>query len=134
MNYSISDVAKKTGLSASAIRYYEDQKLLSLLPYRKNGRRIYDVAQVSELSLLNDLRHAGMTLADIKHFQNLRQRPAGSCVELSLMAADRAKALRAEILILRQAEARLTAFASSCDVSCGASSASSCGQIDQLRN
>lgn len=133
MDYSISEAAQKIGLRASAIRFYEDQNLLSTLPLRKNGRRVFSPAQVAELSLLHDLRHAGMTLKDIKRFQALRNRAHAPCAELSSMAAQRAKALRAEILNLRKAEARLSAFAASCAAFCGVDS-SSCGEIGRLRN
>lgn len=65
---SIGDVSRKTGLAASAIRYYEDQGLVR--PARlQNGRRIFDAATIQDLSIINDLRQSGMTLADLKQFQ-----------------------------------------------------------------
>ena len=127
--FSIATAAAKSGLSASAIRYYEDEGLLTAKPFRKAGRRLFDVAAVAELALLSDLRRAGMTVADIRHFQSLRGKSA-PCTELSAIAAERAKHLRAEIIALRQAEARLASFATSCSVNCGSDGAGSCSQLD----
>ena len=129
---SIAQAAAKTGLAASAIRYYEDEGLLSVKPMRKAGRRYFDAAALAELALLSDLRRAGMTLADIRHFQTLRGGKGGTCSELSTLAAQRAQMLRAEILALRKAEERLTTFVSRCDVSCGTGSAASCTQLGSI--
>ncbi|MDE2384402.1 MAG: MerR family transcriptional regulator [Alphaproteobacteria bacterium] len=128
---SIAEAAARTGLAASAIRYYEQQRLLSVPPLRKAGRRLFDAAAVSELALLADLRRAGMTLADIRAFQTLRAK-AGPCSELSALATQRAKQLRAEILALRKAEERLLGFAKSCSAACGDGPSSQCGQLLQM--
>ena len=129
---SIAQAAAKTGLATSAIRYYEDQGLLTVKPWRKAGRRYYDPSVLGELALLGDLRRAGMTLADIKEFQALRQK-AGPCSALSALAAERAKLLRSEILALRQAEARLVTFAKSCNLGCGDGRADGCSELDTIK-
>ncbi len=128
---NIGEASARSGLSASTIRYYEDEGLLTALPQRKAGRRLYDAATLAELSLLHDLRRAGMTLADIRHFQSLRGSSA-PCSELSALAAKRAKHLRAEILALRQAESRLNQFAQSCSVNCGTDGAAECSQLGTI--
>lgn len=130
--FSIAEAATKTGLSASAIRYYEDEGLLTAKPFRKAGRRLFDAAAVAELALVSDLRRAGMTLADIRHFQSLRGKSA-PCTELSAMAAGRALILRAEIMALRRAEERLAGFAKSCSVACGSGPASDCKAMDSIK-
>ena len=130
---SIAQAAAKIGLAASAIRYYEDEGLLTVKPLRKAGRRYFDGAAISELALLGDLRRAGMTLADIRHFQMLRGRTSGTCSELSTLAAQRAKMLRADIVALRKAEERLSAFAQGCSTSCGTGMASNCAELITIR-
>ena len=121
---SISDVAWITGLAASAIRYYEEQGLIS--PARlQNGRRIYDKANVQDLIIINDLRQSGMTLADLRQFQALRHRN-GLCKDLIEIARERAANLRKQIQALRLAEGRLNEFAQACSAACGEGSASTC--------
>ena len=128
----ISEAAARSGLTASTIRYYEDEGLLNTLPYRKAGRRFYDAAAVAELALLHDLRRAGMTVADLKQFQAARQNSSATCAELATLASERAKHLRTEILALRHAEARLMGFAQSCQTVCGTSPTASCSQFNRL--
>jgi DNA-binding transcriptional MerR regulator len=127
MSLTMMDAERLTGLAASAIRYYEDQGLF--LPDRKNGRRVFDKISLAQLSLLNDLRLAGMTLADIRDFQSQQRSASATCENLAKIAAGRAAELRQQIKAMRLAEERLRNFASGCTGACGSSSASSCNQI-----
>ena len=129
--YSIAQAASKVGLAASAIRYYEAQGLLNVVPDRKAGRRTFDADGIAELALLNDLRRAGMTLADIKRFQNLRRDTSAPCSELSALARERATLLRREINALRRAEERLNSFAQACGDTC-TSTAHACAIVSTI--
>jgi DNA-binding transcriptional MerR regulator len=130
--YSISEAAKITGLAASAIRYYEDEGLLAKATTRVNGRRVFDAKAIADLSLLNDLRLASMTLADIKDFQKKRRGVGSSCESLAHIAQTRAAQLRSQITTLRLAEERLRNFAMNCSGQCGNAEASQCNQIGIL--
>jgi DNA-binding transcriptional MerR regulator len=131
-NYTISEVAKMTGLAASAIRYYEDEGLLAEATGRLNGRRVFDAISIADLSFLTDLRLAGMTLADIKAFQAKRRSASGTCENLAAIAEDRAAKLRVQIRAMRLAEERLRQFAQNCIGQCGSTEASQCNQIGSL--
>lgn len=62
---SISEVGRQVGLSASAIRYYEQLKIL--LPARRvSGQRRYDTADVYRLAVLRRAQAAGFTLDEIR--------------------------------------------------------------------
>ena len=67
---TIGKVAKLTGFSASAIRYYERLGLLraSRLP---NGYRFYDEAAIKVLLFLRQAQTLGITLKEIKRAQAL---------------------------------------------------------------
>ena len=121
---SIGDVSRITGLSASAIRYYEDQGLVrpARLP---NGRRTFDAALLQDLVVINDLRQSGMTMADLRQF-HAKRRKDGLCSDLIVIARERAASLRRQINALRLAESRLNDFAAICDKNCGEGSASTC--------
>ena len=129
MDHSIADAARLTGLAASTIRYYEELGLMPAATRAQNGRRIFDPSAIAQLSLLNDLRLAGMTLADIKEFQNQRRKAGATCEGLVKIAEDRASSLRQQIKAMRLAEARLRNFALACNGACSSSSASGCDQI-----
>ena len=61
----IGEVARRTGLRASAIRYYEDCKLIAPSG-RVGGSRRYDDRAVERLALIAFAKEAGFTLAEIR--------------------------------------------------------------------
>jgi MerR family redox-sensitive transcriptional activator SoxR len=61
---SIGEVAARTGLKTSAVRYYERIGLLPP-PERASGRRRYDAKILDRLAIIGYARSAGFTLRDI---------------------------------------------------------------------
>ncbi len=61
---TIGEVAKRTGLRASAIRFYERAGLLPP-PVRASGQRRYDAAILDRLAVLERSKGCGFTLAEI---------------------------------------------------------------------
>jgi len=62
---SIGEVARRTGVAASALRYYEDAGLLPA-PRRVSGRRRYDADVLRRVEVLRCAQQAGFTLAEIR--------------------------------------------------------------------
>lgn len=62
---TIGEVAARSGVSASAIRFYERAGLLAA-PIRESGRRIYDEQALHQLAILRFARDTGFTLPEIK--------------------------------------------------------------------
>ena len=65
----IGDLAKRTGLNASAVRYYEKRGLLAA-PYRTGGQRRYFDDTVHRVLLIRFASDMGFTLGEIKLFLN----------------------------------------------------------------
>jgi MerR family redox-sensitive transcriptional activator SoxR len=63
----IGELAKRTGLNASAIRYYESQGLLPA-PHRTGGQRRYPEQAVHRVLLIRYAGDMGFTLSEIKLF------------------------------------------------------------------
>jgi len=63
---TISEVARKVGLKASAIRYYERIGLLPRAP-RISGQRRYDATALYRLAIIQRARQLGFTLSEIRH-------------------------------------------------------------------
>ncbi len=61
----IGEVAKRSGLAASAIRYYESEGLIRK-PARRSGQRVYDESVLDQLALIDLAKGAGFTMAEIK--------------------------------------------------------------------
>jgi MerR family transcriptional regulator, redox-sensitive transcriptional activator SoxR len=63
--YSIGQIAKQTGVPATALRYYEDAGILPP-PARSGGRRLYTEKAVRHIDVLRFAQQAGFTLEEIK--------------------------------------------------------------------
>jgi MerR family redox-sensitive transcriptional activator SoxR len=61
---TISEVAKRAGIRASAIRYYESIQLLPP-PRRSAGRRRYNPDVLRRISFIQVAQAAGLTIAEI---------------------------------------------------------------------
>jgi len=62
---TIGEVAKRTGLAASALRYYERERLIPTAD-RRGGRRVYGEAVLARLALSGVAQAAGCTVAEIR--------------------------------------------------------------------
>jgi MerR family redox-sensitive transcriptional activator SoxR len=62
---SIGEVARRTGVRPSALRYYEETGILPT-PARVSGKRRYDAGVVRRVDLLRFAQQAGFSLDEIK--------------------------------------------------------------------
>jgi DNA-binding transcriptional MerR regulator len=67
--FGITELVREFGVSARAIRFYEDKGLLS--PRRVNGARVYTRRDRARLALILRAKAIGSTLAEIKHYLDL---------------------------------------------------------------
>ncbi len=87
MGLSIGEVAKRSGLSVHALRFYEREGLFAN-PVRRlgNGRRIYHEEDLEWLAICTKLRSSGMSLATIRQYIELaRQGPGNEHERLELL-------------------------------------------------
>jgi MerR family transcriptional regulator, redox-sensitive transcriptional activator SoxR len=65
MKFEIGEVARRAGVRASAVRYYEKQGLIS--PERGNGgRRVFTSEAVERIALIRYAKGLGFSLMDIR--------------------------------------------------------------------
>jgi DNA-binding transcriptional MerR regulator len=99
--YSIGDLARLTGLTVKAIRFYSDTGIVPPTDRSPAGYRRYGAAAVARLELVRTLRDLGLDLATIRKVVD-RQ------VSLAEVAAAHAGALAVQIRTLRLRRAVLT--------------------------
>lgn len=68
---TIGEMAQKTGLTESTLRYYEKKGLLHVARDR-GGRRSYDETDVEWAGFICRLKETGMLLRDIRRYAELR--------------------------------------------------------------
>jgi DNA-binding transcriptional MerR regulator len=64
--YPIGDVARRTGLSVSAVRYYADAGVVAPTVSTPAGHRLYDVSAIARLELVRTLRELDASLEDVR--------------------------------------------------------------------
>jgi DNA-binding transcriptional MerR regulator len=65
---NIQQFAERTGISKSALRFYEQKQLLFPLERSANGYRIYAEDQITTVKLISSLRLADLSIKEIKAY------------------------------------------------------------------
>lgn len=60
------ELAKQTGISPAAIRYYEEHNILPVSRRRSNGYRLYTEDYIVKIQLIKDAKSLGYSLKEIK--------------------------------------------------------------------
>ncbi|XVQ84136.1 MerR family transcriptional regulator [Microbispora siamensis] len=102
--YSIGELARRTGLTVKAIRFYSDCGIVPPTGRSAAGYRLYDTDAVARLDLVRTLRDLGIDLPTIR---KVLDREA----TLAQVAAAHAEALATQIRVLRLRRAVATAVA-----------------------
>lgn len=68
MNYSISALSKKTGLSIHTLRFYEKEGILRHVERTASGRRVYSEDSLGCIIGILILKESGLSLPQIKEF------------------------------------------------------------------
>jgi DNA-binding transcriptional MerR regulator len=102
--YSIGELARRTGLTVKAIRFYSDHGIVLPTGRSPAGYRLYGIDALARLELVRTLRDLGVDLRTVRKVVNR---------ELSLceVAGVHAQALTVQIHTLRMRRAVLTAVA-----------------------
>ncbi|WP_329611717.1 MerR family transcriptional regulator [Kitasatospora herbaricolor] len=102
--HSIGDLARRTGLTVKAIRFYADCGIVPPTRRSPAGYRRYGAEAVARLELVRTLRDLGLDLPTIRRVVD-EERP------LAEVAAAQAEALAVQIRLLHRRHAVLTAVA-----------------------
>jgi DNA-binding transcriptional MerR regulator len=102
--YPIGELARRTGLTVKAIRFYSDRGIVPPTDRSPAGYRRYGIDAVARLDLVRTLRDLGLDLPTIRKLVDQE-------ISLPEVAAAHAEALVVQIRMLRLRRAVLTAVA-----------------------
>ena len=111
---NISDVAKKTGLTSKAIRFYEEKGVVTPPLRTENGYRTYNGHHLDELNLLRQARQVGFTLDECRELVALFNNPSRHSADVKTRTLQKADEIAAYIEELHAMRARLLALAEAC--------------------
>jgi len=94
--FSITDLAQEFDVTTRAIRFYEDQSLLS--PKRRGQTRIYDQRDRTRLKLILRGKRLGFSLAEVGEIINMYDSEPGERAQLDFFIAK----IRERCAMLRQ--------------------------------
>ncbi len=126
----IGELARRTGFSTKAIRYYELLRLLPEPDRTESGYRLYGQRDVERLEFIEKAKHLGFSLEDIRDILILDERQQRPCVHVLALLDQKLKqvddvlhdlkAFRKELAGLRKESAeqieRLPADAAICGI------------------
>lgn len=69
--FPIGEIARRTGMTARTIRYYEDIGLLASVRRVEGGRRVYTEDDIRRLKFVSRLKVLGLTLEEMKELEDL---------------------------------------------------------------
>ena len=81
----IGELAKLTGCSVQAIRYYEQEKLLPSTRRSEGNFRLYDDSSAEQLSFIKLCRGLDLSLSEIRQLLALKRSPGAQCDEVNAM-------------------------------------------------
>ncbi len=78
----IGDVAKQSGMTVEAVRFYERQGLLPRPPRTEAGYRVYTDTDLRRLQIIRQAKRLGFSLQEIARILRLRERGHCPCPEV----------------------------------------------------
>lgn len=127
MNWSIGQVARRTGLSADTLRYYEKIGLLPQPDRTSGGRRIYRERDLARLRFIRRAQAVGFRLDEIAKLVRFREDAAGSSTAVRELALEKHRAVCSQMETLRTMERELALLISICR-----GSSEACPILDRL--
>ena len=86
---SIGDAARRSGVKAPTIRYYEQIGLLPAPPRTEGGRRHFDAAELRRLAFIRHARELGFEIEAIRTLLALQDNPKQPCATADAIAKAR---------------------------------------------
>lgn len=111
----IGAVAKKTGVSIDAIRFYERNALLPRAARTEGGFRQYGEGDVDTLAFIRRVQNLGFKLTEIQSLLELRRNPQHPCAPVRKRLEDKLVTVRSKLADLRRLEHELKSALRSCD-------------------
>jgi len=111
---NISDVAKRTGLTSKAIRFYEEKGLVTPPLRSDNGYRSYTQKHLDELTLLRQARQVGFNLEECGELVDLFNDPGRHSADVKARTLQKVADIEKHITELQSMREQLLALADAC--------------------
>lgn len=111
---TIGQLAKKTGVKVSRLRYYERRGLLPAPPRTSARYRSYPPQEVGRVRFIMRAQALGFTLREIGQLLALRVAPGASCSQVKQRAEDKIRDIDLRIASLKEIREALCKLSAQC--------------------
>ena len=131
----IGVVARETGLTVDAIRFYERSGLLKRPPRSEGGFRLFRQKDLEDLRFVRKAQELGFSLDEVRELLFLQSESVGACGHVREMLESKLVSVREKIADLRTLETGLSEALRKCRReirNSGSPSEESCPVLDQI--
>lgn len=128
---TIGKVARSTGLSIDAVRFYEREGLLEKPARTTSGYRHYTPDAVARLRFIRQAKELGFALSEIRELLALRVATGKSCADVKARAETKIADVDRRIASLKRVRGALSKLASACS---GKGPVSQCPILEALEH
>jgi MerR family mercuric resistance operon transcriptional regulator len=112
---SIGILARRSGVQAETIRYYESEGLLPKPERSAGGYRLYGACDIERLSFIRQARELGFKVDSVRRLLSLADRRVDTCDEVRELATAHLGEVRTKLADLRRMERMLSDLVRSCE-------------------
>jgi len=131
MSMTIGQIAKQTGLSVEAIRYYEKEALITPPARSSAGYRIYPPEVVKRVHFIKQAKAVGFSLKEIRELLSLKASESTCCGDIRNVTLEKIAQIENKISELETMRNLLSNLATRCENE-SASNLSDCPILDSL--
>lgn len=102
MEYTISQIAQRMGVTVPTLRYYDKEGLLSFVEKKPNGTRVFKDEDFQWLDIITCMKNSGMSIKDIKTYMDLCEEGDSTLKERLAVFFERKKSVQKQIDELNQ--------------------------------
>ena len=111
---TIGHVAKRTGISIEAIRFYERKGLIDAPARTDSGYRQFAEDHIQRLLFIQQAKSLGFSLMEIKELLSIKEDPETGSREVKSLAKTKLQSIEEKIKILQRMKKTLKALVDSC--------------------
>jgi MerR family mercuric resistance operon transcriptional regulator len=112
--FQIGQVARKTGVSVDAIRFYEKEGLLPRPARTQSGYRLYQPGEIASLEFIRKAQRLGFSLDEIRELFSIQRHPHEACSHVQELIAQKLAVVRSKIEELEKLAAGLATALKQC--------------------
>jgi Cu(I)-responsive transcriptional regulator len=110
----IGAIAKKTGLSVQALRYYQKRGLIQPKQQLESGYRLYNQEVVERITFIQQCQGMGFSLDEIVDLLNLQADPSAKAFEVKQKVDDKLLLIDQKLIELTNLKSALVQLSESC--------------------